>query len=57
MVGRGGWSRLERAGVVRASLLLLVGVADLTGDVDVAPVAADVVALSLLAVVLWSLRR
>ncbi|WP_161596544.1 hypothetical protein [Salinigranum halophilum] len=48
MVGRGGWSRLERAGVVHASLLLLVGVADLTGDV---------VALSLLAVVLWSLRR
>ncbi|WP_161569903.1 hypothetical protein [Salinigranum halophilum] len=57
MVGRGGWSRLERAGVVLASLLLLVGVADLTGDVDVAPVAAYVVALSLLAVVLWSLRR
>ena len=43
--------------MVLASLLGRVGVADLVGDGDGAPVAAYVVALSLLAVVLWSLRR
>jgi hypothetical protein len=51
------WTRLERAGVVLSSLLLVVGVADTVGDVDIAPVGVYVLVLLLLAALLWTRQR
>ena len=57
VTGIGEWTRAERAGVVLSGVVLLLGVADVVGDVDVAPVGGYVLVLLLLAAFLRARRR